>query len=166
MCLGTTSSTYLHNWHKERVPLCQRPKVNKVPGSQISCSYYHHQHPFNFCGRNSICNQMHCCVWQSMVTCNCRNKTNVNPIGILSFDSFNCSAFYILDSSEFSSQYSSFPYHEVSQEKRGYNWILKSRLAVFELLTIKGRVVLGKELGRARAVWRYWDFCEVGSASG
>ena len=87
-----------------------------------------------------------------MVACNCRNKTNVNPIGILSLDSFNCSAFYILDSSEFSSQYSSFPYHEVSQEKRGYNWILKSRLAVFELLTIQGRVVLGKELGRARAV--------------
>lgn len=163
MCLGTTSSTYLKNWHKERVPLCQCPKVK--PGSQISCNYYHHQYPFNFCGRNSTCNQMHWCVWQSMVACNCRNKTNVNPIGILSFDSFNCSTFYVLDSSEFSSQYSSFPNHEVSQ-KRGYNLILKSRLAVSELLTIKGRVALGKELGRSRAVWRSWDFSEVGSASG
>lgn len=102
---------------RKSILVCQRPKVNKVPGSQISANHYHHQHLFNFCGRNSICNQMHWCVWQSMVACHCRNKTNVNPIGIFSVHSIAPPS-YILDNSEFSSQYSSFLYHKVSQEKR------------------------------------------------
>lgn len=131
----------------KRLPLCHCPNEDKVPGTQVYRHYYGHQHPFNFCVRNSTCNQIHWCVLQPLAACNYRNNTGTDPIDILPFDSSTFSTFYILDSSEFSSQYSPLPNHELFQEKVvmiGYweiGWLFWS------LLTFRGRVVLGKELG-------------------